>query len=1421
MCLSSKTVTIGFKIPLLSQQNLRQITTGRIIDLISNDVQRLEEIPKWLILSCASFFEVPAVIFLLIYLIGWQALLGVLFQLLTVPYIVLVSSLAAELRQRTADVTDTRMSLLDELVHGIRVLKTHALERYYGDKIKDVRRKEVRIILQKSAFLSTIESLQFSVTPIATFLSVLCLVLTGRQLTPADAFMLLSFLHVLQIGLNINITYAMLSVFEAFVSLERIENFLLTEDMRGSGLLQGSLNGDILKDEIGTSYAVIATNRLLQALHPTDNRKGLSIEQHDDQCNVQERKPAGEGFKGILKMLSVSDLTCKAGNSNEKYLLENASFQAKQNTLTVITGHVGSGKSTLLASIAGEVAVSTGTITCPGSIAYFSQTAWIFSGTLRNNILFGNPYDKDKYLNAIQACALKEDMERFSTGDLTFVGERGVVLSGGQRARVSLARAVYADADVYLLDDPLSAVDLKIAAHIFNHCIRQLLQDKIRVMVTYAESHMKAADQVVVLHKGSVLGKGSFSKLKEGSVLSTVLDSVVTNIEDRKRSKQDQQESVELCLGTVDDNLGECLSLSEEDRGIGTVSLKLYWDYFRAGIHAVAIVAMITLFLGTQVIMVSSDFWLSHLTTMPWEYQHDVTSLSVYGGLVCAAVVVIVIRAYLFFHASLRSSERLHDKMVTCLLQAPVLFFDTNPAGRILNRFSKDIGCIDEVLPKTFLVAIQYFLFVCAAALVPSLTNFWIIIITLPVFLAFVLLTRYYLKTSRELKRLESIFRTPVFSHFSETMDGLDTIRTRKAEEQFIDQFYRAMPRKSYKKLASDEDDNDDDDKKNCHPATTANFLSILTFWWMNGLFKTGSQRPLKQSDFLPLHHKDRTRELTEQLWKTWNNHVQECNKTDGRQPKLWKCVSKTISLQEHIFPLCGLLLDSSCRVIQPLLLGLIIHLLTSKENRSFIIYTSAISLVVCCLPYLYTHFIAYKYEIIGMRLSSALKGIIYLKIPLISQQNLRQITTGRIIDLISNDVQRLEEAPKWLILSCASFFEVPAVICLLIYLIGWQALLGVLFQLFTVPYIVLVSFLSAELRQRTADVTDTRMSLLDELVHGIRVLKTQALERYYGDKIKDVRRKEVRIILQKSAFLSTIESLQFSVTPIATFLSVLCLVLTGQQLTPASAFMLLSFLHVLQIGLHIHITNAMLSVFEAFVSLERIENFLLTEDMRGSDLLQGSLNGDILKDEIGTSNAVVATKRLLPATHHTDYYSKELSLEQHDDQCNVQERKPAGQGLKRITETLSVSDLTCKAGNSNEKSLLENISFQAKPNTLTVITGHVGSGKSTLLASIAGEVTVSTGTITCPGSIAYFPQTAWIFSGSLRDNILFGNPYDKDKYLNVIQACALMEDIERFSTGYLTFVGERGVVLSGVLWILKSPITYSITAYVSCSKTR
>ena len=190
-------------------------------------------------------------------------------------------------------------------------------------------------------------------------------------------------------------------------------------------------------------------------------------------------------------------------------------------------------------------------------------------------------------------------------------------------------------------------------------------------------------------------------------------------------------------------------------------------------------------------IMVAPDVWLSSLTKKPPKDQKDSTNLTIYGCLVGASLIFAVIRACAFLQISLKCSECLHDKMVLAILQSPVLFFDSNPVGRILNRFSKDVGCLDELLPKTFLVSIQLVLLVFASIIVPTVTNPWLLFFVVPLTVLVLYISKYYLKTSRELKRLESICRSPVYSHFSETLNGLDTIRTRGRQRDFVDQFYR------------------------------------------------------------------------------------------------------------------------------------------------------------------------------------------------------------------------------------------------------------------------------------------------------------------------------------------------------------------------------------------------------------------------------------------------------------------------------------------------------------------------------------------------------------------------------------------------------------------------------------------------------
>jgi len=418
---------------------------------------------------------------------------------------------------------------------------------------------------------------------VATLLSVVTLVLTGQPITPVNVFMLLGFMAIARSITCLYISNALLQTYEAYASLRRIEDFLLLENL--PAILRGQSKEDISNPE---SKATKVTNSLL------DQQAKMQIAFNPDLEKNPQDKP---------NTLYVSNLTYRQIERQDEFILQDIEFFIASQSLTVITGPVGSGKSTLLSAIAGEISEVSGTITFPGTLVYVPQTAWIFSGTIRENILFGQAYDESKYTRVIEACALTEDIQRFPDYDQTVVGERGEVLSGGQKARVSLARAIYADADLYLLDDPLSAVDFKVGQHIFKSCINDLLGDKTRVLTSHQEQHMKEADQVIVLYKGRVLEKGSLTELKEKGILNTTVDpfyqtvgkdskhteSVAREIEQRNEGGDGFETMAPL------PNEAKGLEISQEDRSIGVISSKLYWNYFRSGVHWSIIVAVICL----------------------------------------------------------------------------------------------------------------------------------------------------------------------------------------------------------------------------------------------------------------------------------------------------------------------------------------------------------------------------------------------------------------------------------------------------------------------------------------------------------------------------------------------------------------------------------------------------------------------------------------------------------------------------------------------------------------------------------------------------------------------------------------------------------------------------------------------------------
>ncbi|KAH9505171.1 Multidrug resistance-associated protein 4 [Bulinus truncatus] len=562
---------------------------------------------------------------------------------------------------------------------------------------------------------------------------------------------------------------------------------------------------------------------LLEELDHSSSVEHTHLNQSDEKCFVE-----------------LDNVTAKwEGNMSEINTLEKISLRVDPGKLVAVIGPVGAGKSSLLMSILGELPAQTGNVRVSGRVAYVSQQPWIFSGSVRQNIVFGGIYDKAKYDRIVKVCALKRDFEIMPQGDITLIGDRGVSLSGGQRARVSLARALYMDADIYLLDDPLSAVDSAVGRHIFEKCIVGYLKKKPRILVTHQVQFLPVADTIYILKEGKINIQGSFDELSQSGVDFSEL---LKRPEKEEPSSPQVGSSINpLSVNAEITELGSHLSLhsiadgyepeavqlpDNEERATGTVSMKIYVDYFKAGAGVIKFTILVLVNIAAQVFYVGSDWWLSRWSNQEeakyaalekhrlWLEAHNLTdvynssdlsgnfssnitvpyvdsyfNIYVFTGIILAVFLFGLARALLFFKIAVDASQKLHNMMFSRILRSPISFFDTNPVGRILNRFSKDVGHMDDLLPVTFFDFIQCALLIAGIILVAGIVNPYVFIPTVPLAICFVMVRKYYLQTSRSIKRLEGTTRSPVFSYLSATLQGLHTIRSMNMEQKFMEEF--------------------------------------------------------------------------------------------------------------------------------------------------------------------------------------------------------------------------------------------------------------------------------------------------------------------------------------------------------------------------------------------------------------------------------------------------------------------------------------------------------------------------------------------------------------------------------------------------------------------------------------------------------
>uniref|UniRef100_A0A8P0T4P1 Multidrug resistance-associated protein 4 n=1 Tax=Canis lupus familiaris TaxID=9615 RepID=A0A8P0T4P1_CANLF len=700
----------------LSNMAMGKTTTGQIVNLLSNDVNKFDQVTVFLHFLWAGPLQAIAVTALLWMEIGISCLAGMVVLIILLPLQSCIGKLFSSLRSKTATFTDVRIRTMNEVITGIRIIKMYAWEKSFADLITNLRRKEISKILRSSYLRGMNLASFFVANKIIIFVTFTTYVLLGNVITASRVFVAVSLYGAVRLTVTLFFPSAIERVSESVVSIQRIKNFLLLDEI---------------------------SQRTPQL--PSDGKM----------------------------IVHIQDFTAFWDKASETPTLEGLSFTVRPGELLAVIGPVGAGKSSLLSAVLGELPRNQGLVSVHGRIAYVSQQPWVFPGTVRSNILFGKKYEKERYEKVIKACALRKDLQCLEDGDLTVIGDRGATLSGGQKARINLARAVYQDADIYLLDDPLSAVDAEVGRHLFELCICQTLHEKITILVTHQLQYLKAASQILILKEGKMVQKGTYTEfLKSGVDFGSLL------------KKENEEADQSPAPGSP---ILRTRSFSESS----------LWSQ-QSSRHSLKDSAPE----AQDVAYVLQDWWLSYWANeqsalnVTVDGKENVTEkldlpwyLGIYSGLTVATVLFGIARSLLMFYVLVNSSQTLHNKMFESILRAPVLFFDTNPIGRILNRFSKDIGHMDDLLPLTFLDFLQTFLQVLGVVGVAVAVIPWIAIPLLPLAVIFFILRRYFLATSRDVKRLESTSRSPVFSHLSSSLQGLWTIRAYKAEERFQELF--------------------------------------------------------------------------------------------------------------------------------------------------------------------------------------------------------------------------------------------------------------------------------------------------------------------------------------------------------------------------------------------------------------------------------------------------------------------------------------------------------------------------------------------------------------------------------------------------------------------------------------------------------
>jgi len=695
-------------------------------NMLSNDCQRFDmAAPAWHF-GWLPIVDIAAVSVFLILEVGLLAsLCGLGVTLIITAVMTELGRHFARRRKITARITDERLKLTIEVIQAIMSVKVYCWEDAFLHRIGGIRKREHASIFVRQTMVSFIGAMYFSLAPLACLALFLAYAGQGWHLSLPTVYTALSLILTLKTSVGQCFKMFITTVPELLAAISRFSQFLALPEV----------------------------------------------------SPMPVTLPAPVGGEADFPVLEVRSASFSWPEGSR--VLTDVSFQLHRGELLVICGPVGCGKSALLQALLGDLEVDKGSWAFGGSVAYAPQTPWIVAGTLRSNVLLGeNPYDAGWYDEVLSACCLKEDIAQLGDlGDETEIGERGVNLSGGQRARVGLARAVFSRSAVALLDDPLAAVDPAVVTHLVRHCLRgPVLSNSAVVLCTHQESVFALADILLLLDaSGAVRACGPPKQIATACGLTLAqpvsLDAVDSNEPELSHAEEvEQREQNDECVQKQRANV----LVRPEDKRAGSVSLDTYVHYARlAGFGGTTLVSII--FVVSQAALLFSNYWLG-----VWAEAKDQGRglyINVFVAMTALAVVTACLRSILFYRSAMHATTTLHANALQSLLKTHLGFFTANPQGRILNRFSGDLGNADELLSQSLhdvldlgFIALGTTVVVCISV-PPMIPSFALI------FWYMLRLRRFVVKSMTELKRLDSISRSPVFDFYSASLKGITAIR--------------------------------------------------------------------------------------------------------------------------------------------------------------------------------------------------------------------------------------------------------------------------------------------------------------------------------------------------------------------------------------------------------------------------------------------------------------------------------------------------------------------------------------------------------------------------------------------------------------------------------------------------------------------